>query len=244
MASQIALLEKQLGAKKTFLAACESLTELCEKHDALTPAAVEALGQAGKSAFSKLQARFSNPRYWQAGLDFFLALEFHVPSLVEDAVRWREVAMEEVDEEARHNAKQREQLRAVHEERKHNQGRFSDAVTPVTQAELLAAQGVMLISGEDDRPGMSRDARNALRLVTVGEEDVCVVCQEALPAGSKAKAMPCGHLFHDDCLSEWVAKSNSCPTCRYDDLPSEKKHFDDVERRIVTESPAQKGIIS
>ena len=25
-----------------------------------------------------------------------------------------------------------------------------------------------------------------------------------------------------------VKKSNSCPTCRFDELPSEKKHFDDV----------------
>ena len=27
-----------------------------------------------------------------------------------------------------------------------------------------------------------------------------------------------------------VKKSNSCPTCRFDELPSEKKHFDDVAR--------------
>ena len=56
-------------------------------------------------------------------------------------------------------------------------------------------------------------------------QDVCVVCQEAMPAGSgpethwvgpagrmfmllpgsKAKAMPCGHLFHDECLLSWAA---------------------------------------
>ena len=37
-----------------------------------------------------------------------------------------------------------------------------------------------------------------------------------------------------------VKKSNSCPTCRFDELPSEKKHFDDVswrgERRVTVDT--------
>merc|ERR1719261_815830 len=100
----------------------------------------------------------------------------------------------------------------------------------------------MMLVEEDGRPGMSRDARDSLRLVTVTEEEVCVVCQESLPLGSKAKVMPCGHKFHDDCLTSWVEKSNSCPVCRYDELPSEKRHFDDVERRVVTQDPRGTGL--
>jgi hypothetical protein len=28
--------------------------------------------------------------------------------------------------------------------------------------------------------------------------------------------MPCGHHFHSDCLTQWLARSNQCPMCRYE----------------------------
>ncbi|CAJ1461654.1 unnamed protein product [Effrenium voratum] len=172
-------------------------------------------------------------RFWQAGLELFLALEF---AGVAPAAKWRDAALEEVDEEARERAKQQAQQRKLEEDRKHNKGRFGDAVTPLSLGEMLASQGMVLLN-EDSRPGMSRDAQHELRVKTVMEEDICVVCQEAMPLGSKAKAMPCGHLFHDDCLLSWVQKSNSCPTCRFDELPSEKRHFDDVQRQVMQRQP-------
>jgi len=98
---------------------------------------------------------------------------------------------------------------------------------------------ILVNADEDSRPGMSRDARDELRVTTVVEEEVCVVCQEVMPVGSKAKTMPCGHKFHDECLVSWVKKSNSCPVCRYDDLPSEKRHFDDVQRQIHQADPGR-----
>ena len=39
-----------------------------------------------------------------------------------------------------------------------------------------------------------------------GTTPVCVVYHCITAAGSKAKSMPCGHLFHDDCLISWVGK--------------------------------------
>ena len=40
-------------------------------------------------------------------------------------------------------------------------------------------------------------------------------------AGSKAKSMPCGHLFHDDCLISWVGEPNlEKKTCRGPDSSS------------------------
>ena len=45
-------------------------------------------------------------------------------------------------------------------------------------------------------------------------EDTCVVLQ-----------MPCSlhHVFHQDCLTEWLSTRNSCPVCRHA-LPTEKDH--------------------
>ncbi|CAE7551433.1 unnamed protein product [Symbiodinium sp. CCMP2456] len=234
--AQISKLKQDLKSKKSFVNACAQLTEISEQwsQDASEPS-VQALREAAKAAFTALQTRFSNPKFWQAGLDLFLALEFHVP--IEDAGKWRDAAVEEVDEEARERAKEQARLRRLQEDKTHNKGQFGDAATPLSLGELLASQGIVLVEEDDRRPGMSRDARAELRVKTVLEEDVCVVCQEAMPVGSKAKAMPCGHLFHDECLLSWVKKSNSCPTCRFDDMPSEKRHYDDVQRQVMQRQP-------
>jgi hypothetical protein len=232
--AKVATLAKDLRTKKSFPAACRDLAALAERRaeaDALSEDARTALGDAGKTAFKMLQTRFSSPKFWQAGLEFFLALEFYIPSL-EAATKWQEAAIEEVDEEARERARQQAQLRKVKEERMHNTGRFGDAVTPITQAELLAANGLITVDAEEGRPAMSRDARDELRMVKMIKDELCAICQENMPAGSRAKAMPCGHKFHDNCLVSWVKKSNSCPMCRYDEVPSEKQYFDDVQRQV------------
>jgi len=241
MVERIAALQKELRVKKSFVSACQNLVGFCEKSNQLPTKATEALAEAGKCAFLVLQTRFTSPKFWQAGLDFFLALEFHLPEM-EGVTKWRETAMEEVDEEARERAKEQARLRRLQEDKMHNQGLWGDAVTPITMPELLAANGLIGIGSEDARPGMSRDARDELRLVTLKKDDVCVICQEAMPAGSKAKVMPCGHNFHDDCIIGWVTKNNSCPTCRFDEVPSEKQHFDDIQRQVAQAGPGRSGL--
>jgi len=239
IAERAAALQKDLRVKKSFVAACQTLAQLCEDEGLpQSPQASAALADAGKVAFTVLQARFSNPKFWQAGLDFFLALEFHLPEAAPKAETWREAAMAEVDEEVRERAKAQAELNKLKEDRKHNKGRWSDENTPVTQQELAMAAGMLLVDADDDgRPPMSRDERDSLKMVTVLEEDKCVVCLEPMLAGSKAKAMPCGHKFHDDCLTSWVQKHNSCPTCRFDEMKSEKRHFDDVQRQVQESAP-------
>lgn len=246
LVGRVSALQKDLKTKKSFPAACKALAALFD--DEATAAALgaaapaEAMGEAGKTAFTVLQTRFSNPKFWQAGLELFLALEFHLPEKVPKAVTWREAAMEEVDDEARERASEQAKLRRLKEDKLHNKGRWSDANTPVTRQELAAAAGMLLVDGDDSRPGMSRDAQEELRIVTVVENEVCVICQETMLTGSKAKAMPCGHKFHDDCLIGWVQKSNTCPTCRFDEMTSEKRHFDDVQRAVQQANPSRSGL--
>merc|ERR1711971_1112958 len=81
---------------------------------------------------------------------------FHVPIAAEKAVQWREAAMEEVDEEAREHAAVLKEKRRLEWEKRYNQGRFSDANTPLTQELLLLRQGIVMLDSSDSRPGMSR----------------------------------------------------------------------------------------
>jgi hypothetical protein len=227
---KIAALQKDIGMKKTFIASCSALVEACEASDTLAPRVQDAIAEATKRAFTVLQTRFSSPKFWQAGLDLFLAVEFHIePGKIPDVEKWRDAALEEVDDDCRERARQQKEVRKLREDQKFRRGPFSE----LTMAEILGSQGIITMDADDARPGMSRDARDELRVKKLVTADHCVVCQEALPVGTVAKLMPCGHAFHPDCLDKWVLKSNSCPTCRNDEMPSEKQHFDLDERRVV-----------
>ncbi|KAG6538124.1 hypothetical protein ZIOFF_003235 [Zingiber officinale] len=55
-----------------------------------------------------------------------------------------------------------------------------------------------------------------LQMVTTTAEDTsCSICLEDFKVMTQALAMPCGHLFHEGCLKEWLRRRNSCPLCRF-----------------------------
>ena len=43
--------------------------------------------------------------------------------------------------------------------------------------------------------------------------DICIVCQEDIEI-NLVKIKKCGHIFHKECIVEWLTRNNSCPTCR------------------------------
>eukprot|EP00933_Yihiella_yeosuensis_P031734 TRINITY_DN2532_c0_g1_i1.p1 TRINITY_DN2532_c0_g1~~TRINITY_DN2532_c0_g1_i1.p1 ORF type:complete len:395 (+),score=115.47 TRINITY_DN2532_c0_g1_i1:98-1186(+) len=48
----------------------------------------------------------------------------------------------------------------------------------------------------------------------IDENEHCVICRDSLFDGSKPKKLPCGHIFHIDCLRSWLVMQQVCPTCR------------------------------
>lgn len=50
-------------------------------------------------------------------------------------------------------------------------------------------------------------------LKVFSEKHACPVCLNEIKANS-AVVTPCGHFFHQDCLSEWLYKKQTCPLCR------------------------------
>jgi hypothetical protein len=45
----------------------------------------------------------------------------------------------------------------------------------------------------------------------------CAICRERLDG---ARRLPCGHMFHFNCLRSWLEYHHSCPTCRRSLLPA------------------------
>ncbi len=44
----------------------------------------------------------------------------------------------------------------------------------------------------------------------------CTICYGDHTIGSSAVKLPCGHIYHNECLVPWLQKSASCPVCRYE----------------------------
>lgn len=53
------------------------------------------------------------------------------------------------------------------------------------------------------------------------EPPMCTVCCDNIQMTKKGMFMPCGHVYHPDCLTPWLEKNNTCPVCRFE-LPLEK----------------------
>jgi hypothetical protein len=47
------------------------------------------------------------------------------------------------------------------------------------------------------------------------EATPCSICLEVFEAGEKVRTLPCGHVFHRDCVDEWLLReSRLCPMCK------------------------------
>ncbi|CAN4094416.1 unnamed protein product [Withania somnifera] len=46
---------------------------------------------------------------------------------------------------------------------------------------------------------------------------LCIVCMEGFQRSvdDHGKRVPCGHVFHANCLTKWLSIRNSCPLCRF-----------------------------
>ncbi|KAJ1986330.1 hypothetical protein H4R33_003419 [Dimargaris cristalligena] len=53
-----------------------------------------------------------------------------------------------------------------------------------------------------------------------GDGDACAICLDYLVKGQEARQLPCRHVYHKECIDEWlVKKSSACPLCKADCAP-------------------------
>ncbi|KAK7497797.1 hypothetical protein BaRGS_00010931, partial [Batillaria attramentaria] len=60
---------------------------------------------------------------------------------------------------------------------------------------------------------------------TEGEEDhpeKCTICLSEFEEGEDVRRLPCMHLFHIECVDQWLATNKKCPICRVDIQASSK----------------------
>ena len=42
----------------------------------------------------------------------------------------------------------------------------------------------------------------------------CIICMEEFQEKEKVKALPCAHIFHINCIKQWLLKQKTCPFCK------------------------------
>ena len=43
----------------------------------------------------------------------------------------------------------------------------------------------------------------------------CVICMEDFAIGDRTISLSCIHIFHADCIKNWLIRDKSCPICKY-----------------------------
>ncbi|EXB44305.1 E3 ubiquitin-protein ligase RING1-like protein [Morus notabilis] len=66
------------------------------------------------------------------------------------------------------------------------------------------------------------EALEKFRYERSNESDLmtCVICMEVVMNGTHLTRLPCSHVFHVDCIMEWLNDNHTCPLCRFK-LPSQ-----------------------
>ena len=57
------------------------------------------------------------------------------------------------------------------------------------------------------------------------EFPTCSICLMDITEGQKTILLPCGHMFHDDCVTKWLNLHNTCPLCRFE-LPTDDPEYE------------------
>jgi len=70
------------------------------------------------------------------------------------------------------------------------------------------------------------DAKEIMRYIPVsevkeikqenGNELKCMICLYDINIGETECTLPCLHIFHPDCLEQWLVRKKACPVCKYD----------------------------
>lgn len=86
-----------------------------------------------------------------------------------------------------------------------------------------AIEGIVLESMQQVRTvPASTEAIHSLNTLKLQQNDFadtnqnqCCICLEDFHEGVNVSAMPCQHIYHNDCIVQWLKTCHLCPLCRY-----------------------------
>lgn len=68
------------------------------------------------------------------------------------------------------------------------------------------------------------------------EDDIevfdCSICLTEIEDGEQVGILPCIHIFHVDCLRQWITRKNACPLCQITEIASPRPVEIETGRRV------------
>ncbi|KAK8244422.1 hypothetical protein HDK90DRAFT_156601 [Phyllosticta capitalensis] len=90
-----------------------------------------------------------------------------------------------------------------------------------SDSDVASAGGIYTIrevpsTSEGEAEGLVASSGDGEELITIAADQRCLVCLSEYEVGEEArKLVQCGHLFHRECIDQWLTTGrNSCPLCR------------------------------
>lgn len=80
-----------------------------------------------------------------------------------------------------------------------------------------------LISKYEQRAQNLLVYRQTMRKLKRPRDDLCAICLSNMEVGETVITLECKHLFHADCLLEWLTRMEECPLCKASTIPKTKK---------------------
>ncbi|KAI3816331.1 hypothetical protein L1987_16024 [Smallanthus sonchifolius] len=115
-----------------------------------------------------------------------------------------------------------------------NPGDYLDAAGYEALLQTLAESDT---GGKRGAPPAASSAVEALLTVKVKltESEVCAICKDKLINNEEevVKQLPCGHMYHGDCIVPWLGSRNTCPVCRYE-LPTDDPEYEEERKKRST----------
>jgi len=98
--------------------------------------------------------------------------------------------------------------------------------------------------GPKGPPPASKKALRQLPTVVVSPEDLvddnnreCCICLEPNRLKDRVVRLPCAHIFHQECISDWLSRHCTCPVCRYE-LETEDQEYERLrKKRMASRKP-------
>jgi hypothetical protein len=95
---------------------------------------------------------------------------------------------------------------------------FAKRILTKSDVERLLASASTTPSTASADDDVSKEDQNLIN------NSCCAICIDDYQEGDSVRDLPCGHIFHDSCVDEWLLKHNRlCPVCKQDVLKVQKK---------------------
>jgi len=120
----------------------------------------------------------------------------------------------------------------------------SFATAAMAQAQTAASVVQEEMQEQGATPSASQKSIRQLPTIVVSSEDLvdennreCCICFEEHNIGDKVIRLPCAHIYHSKCITEWLSRHCTCPVCRFE-LPTDDSAYEEKRKvRMASRKP-------